>query len=40
MDILHFVVQTAIELGLTPDGVLAEYRRKNGINQERQRSGY
>ena len=40
VDILHFVVQAAIELGLTPDGILAEYRRKNEINQERQRSGY
>lgn len=40
VDILHFVVQAAIELGLSPEGVIAEYRRKNEINRERQRTGY
>ena len=40
VDILHFVIQVALELGLTPDDILAEYRRKNKINRERQRTGY
>ena len=40
MDILHFVVQAAIELGLAPDDIPTEYRRKNEINRERQRTGY
>ena len=40
IDILHFVVQTAIEMGLEPRDILAEYRRKNEINKERQRNGY
>lgn len=39
-DIWHFVVQASIELGMEPGDVLEEYARKNGINQERQRSGY
>ena len=39
-DIWHFVVQASIELGMSPDDILAEYKRKNEINQERQRSGY
>lgn len=40
VDILHFVIQVSLELGLTPDDILAEYRRKNEINRERQRTGY
>lgn len=40
IDIWHFVVQASLELGLTPDDILSEYRRKNEINRERQRSGY
>jgi len=40
IDILHFAVQAALELGLTPDDILEEYQRKNAINQERQRNGY
>ncbi len=40
IDIWHFVVQASLELGLTPDDILEEYRRKNEINRERQRSGY
>lgn len=40
IDILHFVIQAALELNLTPDDILKEYRRKNEINKERQRNGY
>jgi len=40
IDIWHFVVQASLELGLTPDDILNEYRRKNEINRERQRNGY
>jgi len=40
IDIWHFVVQASLELNLTPDDILEEYRRKNEINRERQRTGY
>ena len=40
IDIWHFVVQASLELGLTPDDILDEYRKKNEINRERQRTGY
>lgn len=40
IDIWHFVVQASIELNLTPDNILEEYKRKNKINRERQRNGY
>ena len=40
VDIWHFVVQASLELGLTPDEILDEYRRKNEINRQRQKEGY
>lgn len=40
IDILHFVIQAAIELQMTPQKVLEEYMNKNYINRERKRSGY
>ena len=40
IDILHFVIQCAIELDMTPEDVLKEYRRKNEINRDRQASGH
>jgi len=40
IDIWHFVVQASLELNLTPDDIVAEYKRKNEINRERQRTGY
>ncbi len=40
IDIWHFVVQASLELNLTPDDIVAEYKRKNEINRERQRNGY
>ena len=40
IDIWHFVVQASLELNLTPDDIIEEYRKKNEINRERQKSGY
>jgi dimeric dUTPase (all-alpha-NTP-PPase superfamily) len=40
IDIWHFVVQASLELNLTPDDIVAEYKRKNAINRDRQRNGY
>ncbi|MDH5417547.1 MAG: dUTPase [Nitrosopumilus sp.] len=40
IDIWHFVVQASLELNLTPDTILEEYKKKNEINLERQRNGY
>ena len=40
IDIWHFVIQASLELNLTPDDIVNEYKRKNEINRERQRNGY
>ena len=40
IDIWHFVVQASLELNLTPDDILKEYKRKNEINRNRQKNGY
>jgi len=40
IDIWHFVVQASLELKLTPDDILREYKRKNEINRDRQKKGY
>ena len=40
IDVWHFVIQASIELGLTPEDILEEYRSKNEINKKRQRTGY
>jgi len=40
IDIWHFVVQASLELKLTPNDIVEEYKRKNEINRERQRTGY
>jgi dimeric dUTPase (all-alpha-NTP-PPase superfamily) len=40
IDIWHFVVQASLELKLTPDDILEEYKRKNEINRNRQKNGY
>ncbi len=40
IDIWHFVVQASLELNLTPDDILQEYKRKNQINRDRQKNGY
>ena len=39
-DIWHFVVQASLELGMTPEDLLAEYERKHAVNVDRQDSGY
>lgn len=40
IDIWHFVVQASLELNLTPDDIVEEYKKKNEINRERQRNKY
>ena len=40
IDVWHFVIQASMELGMTPDDILEEYKRKNRINRDRQRDGY
>ena len=40
IDIWHFVVQASLELNLTPDDIVEEYKKKNKINRERQLNGY
>ena len=40
IDIWHFVVQASLELNLTPDDIVEEYKKKNEINRQRQRDGY
>lgn len=40
IDLWHFLVQTSIELGMTPKQILDEYMKKNQINKERQEIGY
>ena len=40
IDIWHFVIQASLELNLTPDDILEEYRKKNEVNRERQGAGY
>jgi len=40
IDIWHFVVQASLELNLTPDDIVEEYKRKNQINRDRQKNSY
>ncbi|MFZ0894054.1 MAG: dUTPase [Candidatus Nitrosopolaris sp.] len=40
IDLWHFLVQTSIELGMTPNEILDEYLKKNQTNKERQEKGY
>jgi dimeric dUTPase (all-alpha-NTP-PPase superfamily) len=40
IDILHFVIQAALELEMTPQDVLDVYMNKNYVNRERKRLGY
>jgi len=40
IDIWHFVVQASLELNLTPNDIVDEYKKKNEINRKRQRNGY
>ena len=40
IDIWHFVVQASLELNLTPDDIVSEYKKKNEIKRNRQKNGY
>ena len=40
IDIWHFLIQASIELGLTPNDILEEYKKKNIVNRDRQKNGY
>ena len=40
IDIWHFVVQASLELNLTTNDILNEYKKKNKINKKRQQDGY
>jgi len=40
IDIWHFVVQASLELNLSPEDILEQYKRKNQINRDRQKNGY
>jgi len=40
IDVLHFLLAVWVELGLTSEDVFLEYKRKMGINQERQDTNY
>ncbi len=40
IDILHFVIHAAIELGMDANEMFKEYIKKNNINKERQLRGY
>jgi dimeric dUTPase (all-alpha-NTP-PPase superfamily) len=40
IDIWHFVVQTAIELDISPKSILDAYLKKNMINRQRHQEGY
>ncbi len=40
IDIWHFVVQASLELNLSPEDILEQYKRKNHINRDRQKNGY
>lgn len=39
-DILHFFIQLCLEIGLTPDEILYEYKQKLEENHNRQQRGY
>ena len=40
IDIWHFILQITIFLGLSPEELLYEFKKKNFINHERQDGGY
>jgi dimeric dUTPase (all-alpha-NTP-PPase superfamily) len=40
IDIWHFMVQTSIELDMSPTDIIEEYAKKNKVNRDRQISGY
>ena len=40
IDIWHFMVQASLELDMSPEDILNEYRKKHRINRQRQIDGY
>ena len=40
IDIWHFVIQTSIELKLSPQEIFEEYKKKHNIDVKRQLDGY
>ena len=40
IDIWHFVIQMSMVMGMRPEDIVMEYRKKHEVNRERQRSGY
>lgn len=40
MDILHFLVNCCLYVGMSSEDIFNEFMRKNKINWERQRNGY
>ena len=40
IDILHFVIQVSIELGMSPSQILEEFSKKHSINKQRQKTNY
>jgi hypothetical protein len=40
IDLLYFIVQVSIELGMTPKEILDPYLRKDQINKGGQEKGY
>lgn len=40
IDIFHFVIHTALVLGMTPQNFLDTYNQKMEINKQRQEQGY
>lgn len=40
IDILHFVIQIALELDMNANDLINEYKKKNEINKNRQKNNY
>lgn len=40
IDLLHFLVSMALEMGMTADDFFATYEKKMAVNHQRQDSGY
>ena len=40
VDVLHFYLSLANQLGFTEDDLLVQYKKKNQVNVERQNNGY
>ncbi len=40
IDILHFIIQVSIELGMSPSEILQEFSNKHSVNMNRQKTNY